>query len=94
MVEGIERIIGVELIDRIRRIAGIVPVDRIERILRIDRVDGIQRIIRTVLIDRVEDIVIALVLRIEPLFGSLNLSFSPPTYPSPKNRVKGVDNGS
>lgn len=70
LIDGIERIVRVVPVDRIRRVAGIDLIDRVERIVRIDGVDGIQRIVRTVLIDRIEDIVVALVLRIEPLFGA------------------------
>ena len=63
---GIARII---LVHRIRGTAWIVMIDGIQGILRIVGVDRVQRSIGLISVDRIEDVVVALVLRIESLFG-------------------------
>jgi len=80
-VDGVQRIVRVELVDWIEWVVRIVPVDRVRRIPGIDAVDGIewilgvyridrvQRIVRTKFVDGIEDVVVALVLLGKAGFG-------------------------
>ena len=74
VMDEVERIVGVVLIERVHRTPGVEFVVRIERVFRIIGADGIQRIIGAVLIDRVEDVVVTLVLPVEPGFCSCGTS--------------------
>ena len=78
LVDGIEGVVRVELVDRICRVAGIILIDGIKRILRIVGIDWIQWIIGTVLIKRVEDVVIACVLLREAGVGKHRSGSLPP----------------
>lgn len=69
LVDGIEGIVRVVTIDRIRRIPGIDAVDGVEGVLGIHRIDRVQGIVRAQFIDRVEDVVVAFVLFVEAELG-------------------------
>jgi hypothetical protein len=85
-IRRVQRILWVELIGWIERIIGVVPIRRVDRITGIEtvcRVEGIvgrvglrrvQRVVRCIPTGRVEDIVVALVFRIEALFGECGSS--------------------
>ena len=79
-IDGVQRIIRVDLVDGVKGIVRVVPIDRIRGIPRIDAVDGVEwvlgihridrveGIVRTQLIDWVEDVVVPLVFLVEAGF--------------------------
>ena len=69
MARRIERVVGAVCIRWINRI-GSIAVCRVEGIVWCICLCGVQVVIRSIFVCRVEDVVIALVLRIEPLFGN------------------------
>lgn len=80
-IDGVQRIVWVDLVDRIEGIVWVVAIDRIggipwidavngvEGVVGIHRIDRVQGIIRAQLIDRIEDVVVAFVFFVEAEFG-------------------------
>ena len=69
LIDRIEWIVQVVLIEWVGGIAEIELIDRIERVSWINSIDGIEGIVGLILVHGVEDVVVPLILGIEPHLG-------------------------